>query len=176
MSADFINVHICILGALAAPIIYLALTGQHEVAAIRLAQAMAYYTYSFGLFSLFFPLVFLVNGFYTRSRGYVGKYKRLVILRGTGISTLVFLAANFVFLRRSLVPRSVLLVFCVLAMLSFTLSRLAKAELLNRFEIKPRNGKIDSPIVDMVLVLGGAGYIGSILVRLPARKSACWIA
>src|SRR5438445_796069 len=106
-----------------------------------------------------------MNGFYTRSRGYAGKYKKLVILRGTGISILVFLAANFVFLRRSLVPRSVLLVFCGLAMLSLTLSRLIKAELLERFEIKPRNVKRDAPIADMVLVLGGAGYIGSILVR-----------
>ncbi len=165
MSADFINVHICMIGALAAPVLYLALEGQHQVATIRLAQAMVYYSYSFVLLSLCFPLVFFMNGFYTRSRGYVGKYKKLVILRGTGISILVFLAANFVFLRRSLVPRSVLLVFCGLAMLSLTLSRLIKAELLDRFEIKPRNGKRDAPIADMVLVLGGAGYIGSILVR-----------
>jgi nucleoside-diphosphate-sugar epimerase len=150
--------------ALAAPVFYLALKGQHQEATIRLAEAMAYYSYSFMLLSVCFPLVFLVNGFYTRSRGYVGKYKRLVILRGTGISTLVFLAANFIFLRRSLVPRSVLLVFCGLAMLSLTLSRLVKAELSDRFEIKPKNAKRDSP-VDMVLVLGGAGYIGSILVR-----------
>ena len=95
MSADFINVHICMIGALAAPVLYFALEGQHEVAIIRLAEAMAYYSYSFMLLSLCFPLVFFMNGFYTRSRGYVGKYKKLVILRGTGISILVFLAANF---------------------------------------------------------------------------------
>ena len=165
MLADLINLHACMIGALATPILYLTLEGRHDLAAARLAGAMAYYSPAFVLLSFVFPITFLLNGFYTRSRGYVGKYKRLVILRGTGISTLVFLAANFVFLRRSLVPRSVLLVFCGLAMLSLTLSRLIKAELLDRFEIKPRSVKRDAPIADMVLVLGGAGYIGSILVR-----------
>src|SRR5262245_48147746 len=112
MAADFINVQVCMIGALAIPVIYLSLKGQNEIAGVRLAEAIRYYSsFSFLLLSLFFPLVFLLNGFYTRSRGYTGKYKKLVILRGTGISALVFLGANYIFLRASLVPRSVLLVF-----------------------------------------------------------------
>jgi len=165
VAADFINVQVCMVGALAIPVIYLALKSQHEMAAIRLAVAMTYYYSSFVPLSFLFPFVFLLNGFYTKSRGYVGKYKNRVILRGTGLSTLIFLAANFMFLRRSLVPRSVLLVFCALAVLSLTLSRLIKAELLARFEIKPRTGRRDAPPPDLVLVIGAAGYIGSILVR-----------
>jgi len=165
MAADFINVQVCMIGALATPVIYLALKGQHDEATNRLVTAVTYYHASFVLLSLSFPFVFLLNGFYTRSRGYVGEYKNLVILRGAGISTLVFLGANFMFLRRSLVPRSVLLVFCGLAMSSLTLSRIIKAQLSDRFEIKPRNGKKDAPAPDWILILGGAGYIGSILVR-----------
>lgn len=165
MAADFINVHVCMIGALATPVLYFALEDQHEEATSRLIGAIAYYSSSFVLLSLVFPLVFLLNGFYTRSRGYIGRYKNLVILRGVGISILVFLAANFMLWRRSLVPRSVLLLFCGLAMLSVALSRIIKATLSDRFEIKPRNGKGDSPAPDLVLVLGGAGYIGSILVR-----------
>jgi len=165
LAADFINVHVCMVGALAAPVFYLALRGRHEIAAIRMAQAMTYYYSSFVLLSFFFPLVFFLNGFYTRSRGYAGRYKKLVILRGTGIGALVFLGANFMFLRASLVPRSVLLVFCALAMLSLILSRSAKAKLLDRFEITPRSEKTNGPPPDVVLVIGGAGYIGSTLVR-----------
>jgi len=165
MAADFINVQVCMIGALAIPIFYLALTGQHDEATARLVTATAYYYSSFVPLSLLFPFIFLLNGFYTRSRGYIGKYKNLAILRGTGISTLVFLAANFIFLRQFLVPRSVLLVFCVLAMFSLTLSRLTKSKLLERFEIKPRNGRRDAPPPDLILVIGGAGYIGSMLVR-----------
>jgi nucleoside-diphosphate-sugar epimerase len=163
--ADFINLHICMLCALAMPIFYFSLTGQQQEAAIRLAGAIAYYSSSFVLLSLLFPLVFLLNGFYTRSRGYVGRYKNLVIIRGIGIGILIFLAANFVFLRHLLVPRSVLLVFSALAMLSLTLSRILKAVLSKRFEVTSRSAKTPSPLTDWVLVLGGAGYIGSILVR-----------
>ena len=165
MLADFINVHLCMMGALATPVFYLALQHQNDRATTRLAEAMAYYSSSFVLLSLLFPLVFLLNGFYTHSRGYIGRYKKLVVLRGVGVSVLLFLAANFILFRRTLVPRSVLLVFSGLAMLSLALSRLVKAQLLDRFEIRPKNGKGDSPSERLVLVLGGAGYIGSILVR-----------
>jgi nucleoside-diphosphate-sugar epimerase len=163
--ADFINVHVCMVGALATPVLYLALEGQHHKAAVRISEAMTYYTSSFVLLSLLFPLVFLLNGFYTRSRGYIGRYKKLVILRGVGVSILIFLAANFIFLRSSLVPRSVLLVFCGLAMLSLALSRIVKATLSDRWEIRLKNVGGDLASNSLVLVLGGAGYIGSILVR-----------
>jgi nucleoside-diphosphate-sugar epimerase len=165
MAADFINLHVCMAAALATPVLYFAIEGQSQIAAIRIAEAVTYYTSSFVLLSLLFPLVFLLNGFYTRSRGYVGRYKKLVILRGVGLGILVFLAANFIFLRRSLVPRSVLLVFCGLAMLSLALSRMAKATLSDRFEIRLKQVSGDSPSENLVLVIGGAGYIGSILVR-----------
>jgi nucleoside-diphosphate-sugar epimerase len=164
MLADFVNVHVCMMGALATPVFYLALRHKDDEAAIRLGGAVAYYTYSFILLSLLFPLVFLLNGFYTRSRGYVGQYKKLVIIRGVCLSVLLFLAANFIFFRSTLVPRSVLLVFCGLATFSLTFSRLAKQALYDQFEIRPK-GRVDPPPERLTLVLGGAGYIGSILVR-----------
>jgi nucleoside-diphosphate-sugar epimerase len=165
MLADFINVHVCMMAALATPVFYFALRHQNDKATTRLTEAMAYYSFSFVLLSLLFPLVFLLNGFYTHSRGYIGRHKKLVILRGVGLSVLLFLAANFILFRSTLVPRSVLLVFSGLALLSLALSRLAKGALSDRFEIRPKNGKPDSPSERLVLVLGGAGYIGSILVR-----------
>jgi nucleoside-diphosphate-sugar epimerase len=165
MLADFINVHLCMMGALATPVFYLAaLRHENARAATRLADAMAYYSSSFMVLSLLFPLVFLLNGFYTHSRGYVGRYKKFVILRGVCLSVLLFLAANFIFFRRTMVPRSVLLVFCGMAMFSLGLSRLVKGALSDQFEIRPK-GKEDPPPERLVLVLGGAGYIGSVLVR-----------
>jgi nucleoside-diphosphate-sugar epimerase len=164
MMADFINVHLCMMGALATPVVYLALRNDNDGAATRLAGATTYYISSFLLLSLLFPLVFLLNGFYTHSRGYAGRYKKFVILRGVCLSVLLFLAANFILFRGTLVPRSVLLVFSGLAMLSLTLSRLIKGALSDQFEIRPK-GKGDPPPERLVLVLGGAGYIGSVLVR-----------
>jgi nucleoside-diphosphate-sugar epimerase len=78
---------------------------------------------------------------------------------------LLFLATNFVFFRRTLVPRSALLVFSCLAMLSLALSRIVKAELSDRFEIRPKHCTAAVASNSLVLVIGGAGYIGSILVR-----------
>src|ERR1700694_3038262 len=74
MLADFINVHLCMMGALATPLFYLALQHQNDRATTRLSEAMAYYSSSFVLLSPLFPLVFLLNGFYTNSRGYIGRY------------------------------------------------------------------------------------------------------
>jgi nucleoside-diphosphate-sugar epimerase len=153
------------MSALATPVFYLVLRNQNDVATVRLAQAITYYPSSFVLLSLLFPLVFLLNGFYAHSRTYIGQYKTLVILRGVGLSMLLFLGANFILFRSALVPRSVLLVFSGLAMLSLTLSRIVKAALSDRFEIRPKNAPSGQPSDGLVVVLGGAGYIGSMLVR-----------
>src|SRR5258708_31855679 len=69
MLADFINVHVCMMGALATPVLYLALQHQNDRATTRLAEAMAYYSSSFLLLSLLLPLAFLLNGFYPCSSG-----------------------------------------------------------------------------------------------------------
>ena len=49
--------------------------------------------------------VFLLNGFYTRSRAYIGRYKMVVVMRGAGIGILTLLAVNYLFFRTNLVPR-----------------------------------------------------------------------
>src|SRR5438445_12719507 len=76
MLSDFINVHLCMMGALATPVCYLALRHQTDRATTRLSEAATYYASSFVLLSLLFPFVFLLHGFYTHSRAYIGRYKR----------------------------------------------------------------------------------------------------
>jgi nucleoside-diphosphate-sugar epimerase len=163
--ADFLNVHFCMITALGAPTAILLLRSDINGATAHLHEAIVYYSSRFALLSLLFPLAFLLNGFYTHSLGYVGRYKVLVILRGAGFGILLFLAAHFIFFRRMPVPRSALPLFCGLAMMSLAVPRIAKAALLDSFEIKPKNGKGESHSDGVVLVVGGAGYIGSILVR-----------
>ena len=109
-----------------------------------------------------FPLVFLLNGFYTRSRAYSGRYKMVVVMRGAGVGILTLLAVNYLFFRGNLVPRLALLFFAVLTVLALSLTRLAKALVTERYEIRARDNQNSE---GTVLVLGGAGYIGSSLVR-----------
>jgi nucleoside-diphosphate-sugar epimerase len=162
MLADFALIQACMIIALSIPVLFLLSRGQSEAATSRLEEALSYYLPYFLCTSLVFPLVFLLNGFYTKSRAYSGRYKMVVVMRGAGLGILSLLAVNYLFFRQNLVPRLALLIFAVLSIAVLTLTRLAKALVTERYEIRAK----DSSGTDgVVLVLGGAGYIGSSLVR-----------
>ncbi len=105
MLADFALVQVCMILALAIPVLFLLTRGQSAAATSRLEEALAYYVPYFLCTSLVFPLVFLLNGFYTRSRAYTGRYKMVVVMRGAGLGILSLLAVNYLFFRQNLVPR-----------------------------------------------------------------------
>ena len=162
MLADFAIVQVCMIMALGIPVLFLLSRGDSVAATTRLEEALSYYVPYFLCISVVFPLVFLLNGFYTRSRAYTGRYKMIVVMRGAGLGILTLLAVNYFFFRTNLVPRLALLFFAVLPIITLSLTRLAKALVQERYEIRARD-TIHSD--GTVLVLGGAGYIGSSLVR-----------
>ncbi len=162
MLADFALVQACMIMALGIPVVFLLSRGDSVAATARLEEALSYYIPYFLCISVVFPLVFLLNGFYTRSRAYIGRYKMVVVMRGAGIGILTLLAVNYLFFRTNLVPRLALLFFAVLTIIGLSLTRLAKALLQERYEIRARGNTNPE---GTVLVLGGAGYIGSSLVR-----------
>src|SRR6201984_3132212 len=162
MLADFALVQICMIIALGIPVVFLLSRGDSTAATARLEKTLSYYVPYFLCISVVFPLVFLLNGFYTRSRAYSGRYKMVVVMRGAGVGILTLLAVNYLFFRGNLVPRLALLFFAVLTVLALSLTRLAKALLTERYEIRARDNQNSE---GTVLVLGGAGYIGSSLVR-----------
>jgi nucleoside-diphosphate-sugar epimerase len=161
---DFINVHVCMAGALALSVLYPTALNHSRGAIFGASEAIHYYTSDFLLLSLLFPAVFLVEGFYTRSQEQPRLYRTLMVVKGVALSLLLFIAINFLFFGTALAPGSAAL-FGTLTMFGVVLSRMAKAALLDRVEIKPKK-YAGSPHPDgKVLVLGGAGYIGSCLVR-----------
>jgi nucleoside-diphosphate-sugar epimerase len=162
MLADFALVQVAMITGLAIPVLFLLSRGHSAAATVRLEEALAYYVPYFLCTSLVFPLVFLLNGFYTRSRAYSGRYKMVVVMRGAGLGILSLLAVNYLLFRQNLVPRLALLFFAVLTILALALTRLAKTMVTDRYEIRPKDS---SDGEGTVLVLGGAGYIGSSLVR-----------
>jgi nucleoside-diphosphate-sugar epimerase len=131
-----------------------------------------YYAARFLPLSLLFPAVFLLNGFYTRSRAYTGRYKLIVVLRGSVAAALLFLCANFLLSREEMMPRSAVLMFGVLLSCGTAGARWAKAWLVSHTVAEPpqraRQDRQDAP----VLVVGGAGYIGSVLCRRLLEKGA----
>jgi nucleoside-diphosphate-sugar epimerase len=173
MLADFVNVHVCMFIALAFPILWAVQTQRALDAGDRLHLANGYYVHDFLPLSILLPVVFLMNGFYTRSRGYAGRYKYLVIMRGVSFGVLLMITLAFIFFQQHLPPRSSVILFSLLVLASLPISRMTKTSLLDRFEIRPkRKPSLRLQSDRIVLVVGGAGYIGSALVRklLAANK------
>lgn len=164
MLVDFAIVHLSMLLALAVCVVLHTASGDQMLTGIVMENVKRYYAVFVGALAWLFPVVFLANGFYTKSRAYASPYKALVLLRGVGMSILIFLTVNYLVFRRELVPRSVAVTFCILLMALLIGVRYAKALVIENFEIIPKNGA-GQPAAGAVLVVGGAGYIGSTLVR-----------
>lgn len=127
-----------------------------------------YYLHTFLPISLVFPLVYSLFGMYTRLRGYTLAHKlRLAALSGS-VATLLVVFVSFL-TSRSQLPRSAALLFAAAAIGSAVGIRWLKDWLFHRESVA------DSPVLqsppappdsNCVLVVGGAGYIGSIVTSM----------
>ena len=165
MLADFIIIHFSMLVGLLLPVFCLLFWGETASAVLRLGEAKKYYIPYFLILSVLFPPIFLLNGFYTRSRSYISRYKTMVVLRGFGTGIFAFLVCNFLFFRGEMVPRISLVLFSVLAIIIGPLSRFAKMMFERRYKVTSHSNRMPTHTDRAILVLGGAGYIGSIVVR-----------
>jgi nucleoside-diphosphate-sugar epimerase len=170
MAADLLIVHVSMIVALAFSVVYQTAVGNAVAAGNIVAGFREYYTVFFWMLSPIFPAVFFLNGFYTHSRAYSGRYKSWVILRGVVLAAMIFFAANFLLFGHEKVGRSVALPFTVLAATGAALVRILKDGLEKRYSIKPKTAPVLTPRNDWVLVVGGAGYIGSLLVERLLEK------
>jgi len=170
MVADFIIVHMSMIGALAISVVYRTARGNPGGASDLISNFAHYYVAFFWLLSPVFPLVLLLNGFYTHTRSYTGRHKTRVILRGVVMGIIVFFGVNVILFGSSTVGRSVAVPFVVLAGIGLASARLLKASFERHFDVRPKN-KLSIPNErGQVLVIGGAGYIGSLLVERLLQK------
>jgi nucleoside-diphosphate-sugar epimerase len=140
--------------------------GSHGVIAILTGGRTSIFTYVV-LWSLLAIAVFHLQGFYTRTRGYASRYKALVITRAVTLVAVLFVAGDRLLLLGNC-SRAVALLGWALMLVSILGARLAKDLFLSTYKIEPRTRPSNK--VKRVLVLGGAGYLGSVLMpRLLAR-------
>jgi nucleoside-diphosphate-sugar epimerase len=110
--------------------------------------------------------VFYLSGFYTRGRFYHGRYKALVVAQAV---TLSYVSFGFIFAFLPMVniafPRSVLMLSWLLTLILLFGARLWSMlwKAMIRAESRPTAPRASGDI-RKVLVIGGAGYIGSALV------------
>ena len=170
IAADFLIVHASMVAALLLSVLYRTAIGHGPEAHSLIDNFAQQYSAFFWLLSPIFPLVFWVNGFYTHTRGYVGRHKSLVILRGVVMAVLVFFGVNVLLFGGTEVGRSVVVPFMALAGVGLASARLLKASFERYFDVKPKNGISIPSDRGRVLVVGGAGYIGSLLVERLLEK------
>jgi nucleoside-diphosphate-sugar epimerase len=105
--------------------------------------------------------VFHLNGFYTRTRGYASRYKLLVIARAITLLVVLFAVVDrLVFVGGF--SRAVMAIGWGVVLVSVVAARLGKDLLLSTYRIEPRSRSSDK--INRVLVVGGAGYLGSMLI------------
>jgi len=131
-----------------------------------------YYIHTFLPVSLLFPLVHSLFGLYTRLRGYTLGYKLRTSALSASVATLLVIFVSYL-TNRTQSPRSAALLFGLGAIAGAVGVRWMKDWLFHRENESTRTtSQIDiaAPNNDTVLVVGGAGYIGSIVTeKLLAR-------
>jgi nucleoside-diphosphate-sugar epimerase len=113
------------------------------------------------LWSFLALLVFQLSGFYPRTRDSGGMQKTIAVLRAVSLFIVLFVFADYFLYRGSLVPRGVAVIAWVLTLATVGGVRLTKHKILKRYHFERKS---DPESVRQVLVLGGAGYLGSVVV------------
>ena len=163
--ADFVIIHASMMGALLISVAYRTALGHGPEARSLIEVFTRHYLAFFWLLSPIFPIVFFLNGFYTHKRAYTGGRKAWVVLRGVITAIVLFFGANVLLFGYTDIGRSVILPFMALAGVGLTLARLIKAYFELHFVVKRRDVLLMRESKGRVLVVGGAGYIGSLLVE-----------
>lgn len=161
--ADIISVNISLL--LAFLVCYLwqtgsAASGRFEALVRHCPALIPAYTVSWTFLAL---LIFHVHGFYTRTRGYAHRYKAWVVVRAITLLVIGFVLVDDLYYHRHAFSLGVALTAWIWLLVTVGGSRFAKYLFLERYQVEP---KFTPTQPDRVLVVGGAGYLGSVLVPM----------
>jgi len=165
--ADALLINIATLSALAVRLLYIVAFSEPEV---NLNYRTTFWEYlkaygnSAWLLTLTCLAIFALSGFYTYGRFYRGRYKVLIVVQAVSLGYLIFGALTFLSRGVLYIPRGVLVLSWALSIVLLTMARawsyvwrtvLRKERSAERPENRP---------INKVLVIGGAGYIGSALL------------
>jgi nucleoside-diphosphate-sugar epimerase len=160
--ADLTSIHVCMIAALAVSVLRPSLIYMRMQ--LRPEDAVHYYVSVFLFLSLLFPAIFLLSGLYTHSSVY-RRPRTITLFRGIALSLLLFSIVSFALYRKQQAPQGFIPLFCGLAIFSLVLPRMVNRALRRKSETKAGAIMRRSNPDGTVLILGGAGYIGSCLVR-----------
>ncbi len=170
--ADAVMVNLSLITALVVRFLFMVVTGEGnpEASVAFYTRTWQQYVHAYRssawLLTLVCLVVFYLSGFYTYGRSYRGRYKALLIFQAVTVSYLVFGFLSYFIHALTPLPRSVLLGSWLLSAVLVGGLRVfsalwrqatwAEASIWGR----PERRRLRN-----ILVIGGAGYIGSVLVR-----------
>jgi nucleoside-diphosphate-sugar epimerase len=132
-----------------------------------LSQYTEIYFHAFWLLTIISITVFYISGFYTRGRYYQSWYKALVVVQAVSLSYLIFGCVAFILQETFSFPRSVMFGGWILTSVLLIVARLWSM-LWRSLEVpkaSPYRVHLEErPDSKRILVIGGAGYIGSALL------------
>jgi len=134
-----------------------------------IAALARYYLDTFLPLSLVFPVVHALFGLYTKRRGYTIGYKLRACALSASVAALLVVFITLV-LRRSEFPSYAALVFGVTAVIGSVGTRWLKDLLLSREAHRTGKVAVSRLETGTVLVVGGAGYIGSVVTGQLLRR------
>jgi nucleoside-diphosphate-sugar epimerase len=170
VAADVMIVNICYLASLAIRLLWKISIDPDISPEGRVMAELQLFGQTFWLLTLICLVVCSLSGFYSRGRFYQGPFKVLVILQAVSLSYIVFGFLLFISESRSLLsePPRLPLVLSWLLTLGATMGARWWAKLWRSAWVRERplvRNADDRGRIYHVLVIGGAGYIGSVLCR-----------
>ena len=117
------------------------------------------------LLTIISMIVFWLSGFYTYGRAYQSKCTLLIVLQAVSVSFLLFVGISFFVPFVTPFPRSMLLASWLLTLALMVISRVWAYLWSKAIKDRPQTTPEHRNDAGNVLVIGGAGYIGSVLVR-----------
>jgi len=113
-----------------------------------------------------------LHGFYTHTRNYQSKYKAWVIFKAVTLSYLTYTFISYFILKYFFIPRGVTFFAWIYTLLTIGGTRLSKDIILKKFTIEKKKTSFKSADrIKNILLIGGAGYIGSVLVKNLLKKN-----
>jgi nucleoside-diphosphate-sugar epimerase len=166
--ADVLLVNLSILASLSARLFYYLAyelpKGSYDLQRTLWLYINSYLSSSWVL-TLICVVMFALSGFYTYGRFYRGRYKVLVVIQAVAIAYLAFGFLAFFAGTNLKFPRGALLLSWALSTVLLVAARVWSTVWKNVIrKERARQEKPEERKINTVLVIGGAGYIGSALV------------
>jgi len=165
--ADALLINIATLSALAVRLLYIVAFSDVD-ANINYRTTFWEYLKAYGnsawLLTLTCLVIFAISGFYTYGRFYRGRYKVLIVVQAVSIGYLIFGSLTFLSKGVLYIPRGALVLSWVLSIVLLTLARAWSSVLRTILRSERNAGRPENRPIHKVLVIGGAGYIGSALL------------